>query len=516
MFFGTFYLKLSIECKLGLTRHNTCLRRKNRNGMKNKMWVLLLFATQSLFAQNIVQDAISTFVDYDSFKNASISICVQDLSTGETIGKHNHLLALPPASTVKLFSTASAFEILGYDFRPSTLFYSDSKVSSNGVITGNLYIKGEGDPTLGSKYFCAEGKENVFLKEWMRELTRLGIRKIEGKIIVDGSSFGYDGCPSGWNWGDIGNYYGAGPSGIVIRDNMLKYYFKTAEIGTPTSLIRTEPEVKELRFLNNIMAAKQSGDESYIFGSPFSYERFGTGTLPYGRREFIVKGSLPDPELQLAKEFYEVLKTEKIEVGGYDFARNLLLQNLSLPNYNNLNLLKKWEGFTVEEITHHTNMKSVNLFAEQLVCLIGYENKGKGTTEVGLKEINDYWKGKFDVSGLNLTDGSGLSRSNAVSSQNFCDLLTQMSKSDKYSIFRTSLPTAGQSGTMIGVCKGQVGEGRVFAKSGTMNRIKSYAGYVKSKSGKDLAFAIVLNNYNCSNAQAVDKIESIMNAMATY
>jgi serine-type D-Ala-D-Ala carboxypeptidase/endopeptidase (penicillin-binding protein 4) len=483
--------------------------------LKNSLF-LLLICTQFVTGQNSVQTSIKAFVNNDSFKNASISICIKDLASGEIVAEHNKLLALPPASTVKLFSTASAFEILGHDYKPSTQFYTDGKVNTNGVISGNLYIKGGGDPSLGSKYFTAEGKQNTFLNEWVNHLVQLNVRKIDGKIIVDGSSFGYKGCPEGWTWGDMGNYYGAGPSGIVIRDNVLAYYFKTAEIGSPTTLLRTEPEITELHFINDVSAAKQSGDESYIFGAPFSYERFGTGTLPYGRQEFIVKGSLPDPELQLAKEFHQMLLQQNIEVDGFDFARNYLLRNIALPEYKDMTLITKFEGKNTEEIVHHTNMKSVNLFAEQLVCLIGYEKNGVGTTESGLKEIRNYWNTKFDLNGLYLKDGSGLSRSNAVSSQHFCDLLYNMSKSEKYTVFRNSLPTAGQSGTLINVCKGQNGEGRIFAKSGTMSRIKSYAGYVKSRSGKDLAFAIIINNYNCSNSVTVDKIETILNAMALY
>lgn len=484
--------------------------------MMKSFFLFLLLTIGFLNAQNSIQHSINEFVANEEFKNASISICVTDLLNGETLAEHQKLLALPPASTVKLFSTASAFEILGHDYRPTTTFYTDGKMNPNGVINGNLYVRGGGDPSLGSKYFNVEGKENNFLREWVHELIRLKIHKIEGKIIVDGSAFGYSGCPDGWSWGDMGNYYGAGPSGIVLRDNMLIYYFKTAEIGTNSILLRTEPEINGMRFMNNIKAAKHSGDESYIFGAPFSSERFGTGTLPYGRKEFIVKGSLPDPEFQLAKEFHEMILNLNIEVAGFDFARNYLLRSLPLPDYKNMTIVKKIEGHTVEEIAHHTNMKSVNLFAEQLVCLIGYEKNGNGTTENGLKEVLNYWGNKFDIIGLHLKDGSGLSRSNAVNSQTFCNLLYAMSKSDKYSVFRTSLPTAGQSGTLIKVCKGQNGEGRIFAKSGTMSRIKSYAGYVKSRSGKDLAFAIVVNNYNCSNAVALEKIELILNTLAVY
>lgn len=485
--------------------------------MKKTVFLYLFILPTISWGQTSVQAVVNTFKDYWAFKNAGISITVKNISDDYLVASYNSDLALCPASTVKLFSTASAFEILGAEYKPKTQLYTNGKIIPNGVLSGDLYLRALGDPTLGSKYFYSDGRENQYLDDWMRDIKTLGIKEIQGKVIVDGSAFGYQGCPEGWTWGDMGNYYGAGPSGVVINDNILNYYFQTAGVGEKTTFLRTEPEIKELKLMNLITGEKISGDESIILGAPFAYDYSAIGSLPYGRKEFKVKGSLPDPERLLAQKLYDALVKEQIKVSaGFDFNRNRMLSQIENPPYKNMTLLKQWEGNTVEQIAFHTNMKSVNLFAEQLVCLIGYEKEGIGSTEKGMEVIQKYWKDKLDVEHLHLKDGSGLSRTNALSSHQFCKLLKYMSKTEKFSIFKSTLPTAGQTGTLSSVSTGQVASGRVFAKSGTMNRIKSYAGYVKSKSGKDLCFAIIINNYDCSNAATVEKIEEIFNAMAIY
>jgi D-alanyl-D-alanine carboxypeptidase/D-alanyl-D-alanine-endopeptidase (penicillin-binding protein 4) len=128
--------------------------------------------------------------------------------------------------------------------------------------------------------------------------------------------------------------------------------------------------------------------------------------------------------------------------------------------------------------------------------------------------INDFWSSKFDIAASRINDGSGLSRTNAISAQNFIDLLTYMHKNGSKDFERT-LPTAGESGTLKNLCKGQAGQGRIMAKSGTMSKVKSYAGYVNTKSGKKLAFAIIVNNHANSSSALTTQMESVLNAMAS-
>ena len=115
-----------------------------------------------------------------------------------------------------------------------------------------------------------------------------------------------------------------------------------------------------------------------------------------------------------------------------------------------------------------------------------------------------------------MKDGCGLSKENAISATHFCDLLAYMHHSKSFPDFKSTLPLAGISGTIKNLCKGQAGEGRIFAKSGTISKVKSYAGYVVSKSGKNLAFAITVNNFSGTNSQIITEIEKVLNELANY
>ncbi len=485
--------------------------------MKKRIFLILFVLPNFVFGQTSVQSVVNDFAKYWAFRNAGISITIKNTANNSPIASHNSDLALSPASTAKLFSTASAFEILGHDYRPKTELYTNGEVDPSGVLVGNLYVRALGDPTLGSKYFTDASKSEEYLDNWVGDIKAMGIKEVQGKIIVDGSAFGYQGCPDGWNWSDMGNYYGAGPSAVIINDNILNYYFETARVGDKAKLLRTDPKIEGLRLMNDITGEKVSGDNSLIYCAPYSQDAYASGSLPYGRRNYKVKGSIPNPEKLLSTKLYDAILSSGVKVtNGYDNNRNRLLSGLEQTNFKNLTLLKTWEGNSIEDISFHTNMKSVNIFAEQLVCLIGYEEKGIGSTNAGIDVMVDFWKDKLDQKYLHLKDGSGLSRSNALTSSQFCQLLNYMSKSDKFSIFKSTLPIAGVSGTLKNVCKGQVAEGRVFAKSGTMTRVKSYAGYVMTKGNKTLSFSIIVNNYNCSNSAVVKQMTKIFNAMAIY
>lgn len=480
------------------------------------LFVLPFWFITVVFGQNTVQQAINLFASEPCFLNAGIGFSAVDCVTGEQIAVLNPNLSLAPASTTKLFATATALEVLGADYAPKTRIYADGVMQADSVLSGNLWIRGGGDPTLGSRYYNGDGLEDQFLQKWADTLLKMGIKKISGAVISDASEFGYQGAPDGWSWSDMGNYYGAGASGLAIYDNMLRYYFKTSTTaGAKTVLSSTFPSIPELNFINYITAGGK-GDNSYIFGAPYSLERFGTGTLEKGVNRFVVKGSLPDPELTFAAEFVRVLNAKGIQVvGGFANVRKQPSQSPTL-RYATKQLIYTHTGKTVGSVAWWTNMKSVNLFAESLLCLVGYGTNGIGTTDNSLDKLAAFWRDKINTNGLFINDGSGLSRTNAIAADHFCQLLKYMTKAKEFQTFYNTLPIAGVSGTLSSVCKNQQGENRVHAKSGTMNRIKSYAGYVESTSGRRIAFAIIVSNFSCTNDVTLSKIEKVLNTLSTY
>ncbi len=474
----------------------------------------LLCSCSNLFGQMSIQKLADAFEQAPANKYASISLLVVDLDSDSVIANVNADKILMCASTAKLFSTFSALEILGADYRPSTSLYTDGYIDSNGTLQGNLIVRGGGDITLGSKYFHEEAAQFDFLNLWKDTLQNLGIRSIRFSVIADGSRFGYAGVPDGWDWSDMGNYYGAGASGINFYDNTVKYHFQTFSTGRKAKLLRTFPLDENLKFRHTIESAAIRKDQSYLFGAPYSQDRFGIGSLPSNRKDFTVKGSMHDPEFMLAKEMSTFFTDSNIQVSGIPYGFRLL--GLDPIPYDSLTLLYTHKGQRLKDIIDATNLNSVNLFAEGLLNLIGFEKNGFGSTSSGIKGVYANLKNKVNLEGMKLKDGSGLSRKNAVSAQNFCNLLGYIYKSKLYDEFKSSLAIAGETGTLKNICRSQAASGKMFAKSGTLSNVKAYSGYVKSGSGKNLAFSIIVNNFNCPRYQIVKKMEVIFNAMASY
>lgn len=484
--------------------------------MKLQRYFLFLpfFWLNICYAQYPLQDKATAFASFSGFANASISLQAIDCATGEILMDYDGQRVLPSASTMKLFSTATALKLVGSDYRPTTKIYYEGTIGPDSVLQGNIWIIGGGDMTLGSTHFYSDETQSNFLHDWTTTIKKAGIRQINGNIIGDGSAFGYEGAPDGWSWSDMGNYYGAGFSGLMLYDNMVKYHFKTSSIGKTSELNYTFPVVENMQFHNYIQSAGVKGDNSYIYGAPYSLDRFGTGELPANQADFVVKGSLPDPEYQVAYELVRTMTNEGITVAGGALSHRRT--ELTPPALSQLHLIVEYTGKSLLEIATLTNHKSINVFAEGLLCTVGYAQTGNGSTASSADFLEKYWAGYFNTSGLEIRDGSGLSRSNAVSAAHFCGLLKAMKSSTRYADFYSTLPISGESGTLKSVCRNQSAHGKVHAKSGTMNRIKSYAGYIETKSGKTVAFAVIVNNYNCTNSATVDEMEKLFNVIALF
>ena len=473
------------------------------------IFILSISLTQS---QLRIDSVFNEFKKDKSLQFASISFLIKDLMSDSTCFNFNDSVSIISASTVKLFSTASAIEMLGKDYRPKTTFYVDKSIDTSGVVNGNLYVKGGADISFGSQYFSNNDSLEKQVYKVADTLYKLGVKVIRGNLVGDGSSFGYQGAPDGWAWEDLGNYYGAFPSGLSIYDNVLKFQFYVGAPRTKPILLSTFPIIPNLTLRNTLVSANGVGDNSWIYGGPFSYDRSIRGSLGSYNKRFVVKGSMPDPEMQFLQALKDVFIKRGIILEG-NLVGMRMVTDTNKVDYTSKKVIYSHIGASVKEIAYWTNLKSINVFAETLTSWIGYEKTGLGTTENGVKSIQEYWKGKIYTEGLNLTDGSGLSRSNSVSARNFCSLLKYMYYSNNQEVFLNTLPISGQTGTLTYFCKGQCSEGKIQAKSGTMKRVKSYAGYVSTVNGKKLAFALIVNNYNCSNTAIMKKMEMLMNAM---
>lgn len=481
--------------------------------------ILFICLAESVQAQNktnSIEGAINTLVKDYSLQNASISFVVKDLDSNIVIADYNPNLSLPPASTMKIITTAAALDILGSYLKFETKIMYDGYIDSNNVLQGNIYIKGGGDPTIGSKYF--KEKYGLFMSNWVQEISKLGIDSVTGSVIGDASFFSDEYVASTWSWGDIGNYYGAGVSGLSIYDNTVKFEFSSGPSAQDSTFVDCfYPYTPDLIIDNKVKASNTKKDLAYIYGGPNNSTRTITGSIPKGQIEYVVKGSSHEPAYVAAFELESALWDYGIRVGGN---ATTIRRMKSSGNYFESERKDVFitKSPTVSQIVYWTNLISNNLYAEHLLKHIGVKKYDNGSVFSSTLAVTKYWVSKgIDMKGFYMNDGSGLSRSNAITASQLVGVLTYMKLESKYSkSFLSSLPVAGKTGTLRSIGKKTKIAGNLKAKSGTMTRIKSYAGYVTSTSGRNLAFAIVINNHNCTSFQIKKKLEIVMVALGNY
>jgi serine-type D-Ala-D-Ala carboxypeptidase/endopeptidase (penicillin-binding protein 4) len=465
---------------------------------------------------NSIDKAMQQLVQDGQMQNASFSFFVYDVDNKKMVAEYQPKTSLVTASTMKVVTTATALEVMGSFHKFETKIQYDGNLNpSNGVLKGNVYIKGGGDPTLGSKYYTADTID--IMLSWVKALHDAGIKKIEGRIIGDASYFGDEYVPPTWGWIDMGNYYGAGVSGLTIYDNILKVWFDVGDNVNDSAIVTCyEPYSPDLVLDNRVRAGAVTGDEAYMYGAPYEGYRLLKGRLPKGSKDFEIRGAMHEPDYVAAYEFqHKIIQSGIVITGQATTARRLQLQG-NLPSSKRTDMLTI-SSPPLSSIVYWTNLISNNLFAEHLLKHIGMQQYKDPSVYSATLAVEKYWRSKgVEMSGFYMNDGSGLSRANAISAQHLTEILVHMRNSKYWGTFESSLPVAGKTGTLKNIGKGTKIQGNLKAKSGTMTRVKSYAGYVKCASGEQLAFTIIVNNFNCSTAEMAKKLERLMIAMGNY
>ncbi len=470
--------------------------------MKVKLIVFtLLFSTSGLLrAGNPLDD----FVGSQLLENANISLLVKDLNTGRIVSQYRSKNLTTPASTMKLVTTSTVLELLGPDFCFETKLEVDGEITKDSVLNGNLYVVGGGDPTLGSDKLG----EKDFFPAWTEALKKAGVKKIKGRIIADESIFESQVSNPKWTWEDMGNYYAPGIHGISYLDNTFRMVFRSGNVGTTPEILRTEPEIPGLGVDNQLKSTTISYDNAYFYGAPYSNERSIYGEIPANRNEFVVKGDIPNPALLLAQQLHKYLIGRGVSIGDFPIVQ--------VRPATGMKVIYKHLSPTLRDIITETNVKSNNHYAEYVFKYIAAATGGMGTTSGAISAIRSYWKSReLPVDQLMQYDGSGLSPCDAVSANFYVDLLSYMKTKSQYaSEFYNSLPVSGSRGTLSTMFVNTPLQGKVHAKSGTIESVKCYAGYIELKN-KTLVFAIMVNNANGSSKAVVKKIEDFLLQVAT-
>ncbi len=450
-----------------------------------------------------------------SLKHGEWSIYIINTENAEVLLDISGEKSLVPASNLKLITSAVALDILGEEKKFNTSLEYSGSIDARGILQGNLYIHGEGDPTLGSPYMAGVSPLDSLVDQWVNIITAQGIQQIAGDIIADDSYLDYMPLPVNWYWKDIGNYHAAGTSGLCINENLYYLFFKPGKkVGKKAIVLRTAPRVPGLSFFNHMKTGPVgSGDKGYIHAAPWQYIHQLEGTIPAGVKEFSIKGSLPDPAKFSAEFLYSKLIDRGVRILGNaitirehnrpDSERKVFYSNLSPP---------------LKDIIYRLNKKSVNLYAEQLLKIIGKEVRGEGTLGNGIYVVKKWLEQKnIYTEALFIHDGSGLSRANGTPTRFIAELLNTISRETFFDTFYHSLGIAGDPndiGYMKKMCRGTRAAKNLRAKTGTIDRIRAHSGYVHTRSGKLLCFSMIANNY-LGSRRNIDKLhEKVMIAMS--
>ncbi len=490
--------------------------------MKRIIPALALFCGLNMNAQTAVipqdnlQQTIESIVADPALGEAVISICAK---TGDgrmlvDIDSDNMVI---PASNMKLIATGAILHELGPDYRFETEIGYDGEII-DGVLKGNLYIIGGGDPTTASKDSIAVAMEKTF-GEWKALMDDAGIKEIHGHIIGDGRYF--DGMiehPT-WLWNDIGTYYGAGATGLMFYENMQSFNVCAgAQVGDSVKIEPSYPVVPWMEFRYDCSTGKAgTGDQLYMYASDLAPVAEIRGTFAVDRAAKRIDCSNKFPEYTCASYFRDYLEAQgiKCQKGPADFR---LCQQTEAAD--SLTILGSTFSPSLKRIVYETNHASNNLYAETL-----YRTLGKIKTDsacydsctVAIK--NTFSALSISPKGARIVDGSGLSRQNYISSDFFCRFLEAMMSSPSFEDYIETIPSPGSNGTLknnMSKYPAQM-KARIKVKSGSMNGVRCYSGYIIPSQGcKDetIIFSLMTNNCTSPTWKVRQLMDKIMAALA--
>lgn len=471
--------------------------------MKTVCLIIYLFIPAFLFSQDVVTQLSASIKKMESdeqFKHAIISLYVVDAKTGKVVFDKNGATGLAPASCQKIVTSVTAFDLLGPDFRFKTYIAHDHAVKT-GILEGNLYVVGQGDPTLGSARWNNTSEETV-LKKITTILQQHNIKSVAGNLVGDDHYFAFDAVPTGWVWEDIGNYYGAGVWGINWRENQFDITFRTGvSENDATTIVATKPTIilSDYSFINLVKTGtRESGDNAWLFSAPFGKNIIAKGTVPMSAEGFTISGSLPNPPKLFLETAKDYLNDKGIPVLGSIFSfseQSITTKTVLIPQGT---LLDSIQSPSLDSINYWFLKKSVNLFGEALVKTIAAKKSTNGTTEIGINVIKDLWsKRGIEKSALHIIDGSGLSPANRVSTGSLVTILQYAQKQKWYASFYNALPLTNG----------------IKMKDGYISGVRSYAGYIKSGGGTEYVFCFIVNNLDGSPSTAREKIWKLLDVL---
>ena len=428
---------------------------------------------------------------------------VVSLQSGETLYARDSRYLYNPASNMKLLTTAAALKRLGPDFRYQTTLWADSAAVQDSIISGDIYLKGSGDPDL--------------LRDGLRRLTgqlkALGIRRIAGDLRCDESYMDDLYWGSGWMWDDVSGWYWAPISALTVEDNCVTVTVTPGEAAGDPLEVSIDPPTAYMQIDNRGRTAAPMDSASL---KAYKVERVWR---PVAKNVVAVEGGLSldaaprrytidvvDAALYTGALMQELLREEGITIAG-------TVQQGIVPE--NARLLAEHRSPPLTEIVLNTNKISDNLSAELLLKTVGAAVKGApGTAAKGISVIYQMLDELgVDSTGYRLADGSGVSRYDLITPDLVIELLKEMHRDFRVQAeYQASLPIAGLDGSLKYRMRDTAAANKLRAKTGTLSGVSALAGYTTTADGEQLAFSMVMEHF-VGSSSAIRKIQDRIGAV---
>jgi D-alanyl-D-alanine carboxypeptidase/D-alanyl-D-alanine-endopeptidase (penicillin-binding protein 4) len=416
---------------------------------------------------------------------------VRSLATGERLFQLDSGRLMMPASNMKIFTTAAAAEILGWDHRFRTRLETAAPIEG-GVLKGDLVVRGGGDPTINAR----DGRAPAILAEWTSALRAAGIEQIDGRIVGDDQLFDDEGIGAGWSWDYLQFGYAAPVGALQFNENQATL---TVQPGvTPGGgAIATLSPGAGLRLMSRVVTLAAGG------ASEISYRRRidepvleVSGTIAQGAAPITRAVAVVNPTVFFAESLKQTLIARGIGVNGPAVDLDDIAAE-SIGKSEVFRVLATTDSPPLRDIATLLMKVSQNLYAETLAKAVGASRGGLGTFEGGLEAIRTQvtaWGVPRDA--CVMADGSGLSRYNYATASAVADVLERMYRDAKHKeAFHATLPIAGKDGSLAARMRSTRAEGNAVAKTGSISNVRSLSGYVRSRDGEMLVFAIIANDF---------------------
>ncbi|MFC4078292.1 D-alanyl-D-alanine carboxypeptidase/D-alanyl-D-alanine endopeptidase [Salinithrix halophila] len=446
---------------------------------------------------------LDPLLDSPGYEGILTGMSVRSVENGEELYERNGGARLTPASNTKLFTSAAALHALGSDYRFHTQLFAAGSLQ-NGVLKGDLILRGKGDPTLATEDSLRVQKGPT-LEQMARDLKERGLRRIEGNVRVDTSAFSDPVYGRGWAWDNESEYYQPQITALNLNRGTVRFDYQPGDKeGDPVKLSMI-PETAYVDVEKDVTTGPAGSKNTLkierIRGT--NHIRL-TGSLPLDFKGDYTRVPVEEPHRYAGTVLKEALLREGIEVTSDDPPE----EGWVSPRAKQL---ADYPSPPLGEVVQYLNKVSDNFYAEMILKTLGLEKRGTGTAAAGLKEVDAYLRGIGKQGAYRMEDGSGLTRYNVFSPQQLVSLLAVQKEEDHFDAFYHSLPVAGKDGTLRSRMKGTPAQDNLRGKTGSLTHVSSLSGYVRSKDGELLAYSIVMNGYTEKSERALqDKIAVVL------